>query len=168
MYFCFFKCTIQFYSDRVIVSMVRTFSDDNKIYSVDLMFAYINIFKPDYTKVKVSTLQHNLEYISWKESGNNVKYSPMDVIDNKKKYSREYQKILGSNLKYPIVIYNDIIIDGLHRLSKAYLTKEKTIKVYQFDTNLMHKFLVDKKGDINKVESMKVYEFIEIFFNRFC
>ena len=31
--------------------MVQTFSDNNKIYSVDMMFAYINIFKPKYEKL---------------------------------------------------------------------------------------------------------------------
>jgi len=34
------------------INMPQTFSDDKKIYSVDMMFAYINIFKPKYTKIK--------------------------------------------------------------------------------------------------------------------
>ena len=30
--------------------MVQTYSDNNKIYSVDMMFAYINIYKPKIMK----------------------------------------------------------------------------------------------------------------------
>lgn len=32
--------------------MVNTFSDDKKIYSVDMMFAYVNIFKTKNYKYK--------------------------------------------------------------------------------------------------------------------
>jgi hypothetical protein len=45
--------------------MPQIFSDNKKIYSVDMMFAYINIFKPTYTKIKIDQLLHNLEYKGW-------------------------------------------------------------------------------------------------------
>ena len=34
--------------------MVATFSTGKNIYSVDLMFAYINIFKPEIIKINVN------------------------------------------------------------------------------------------------------------------
>ena len=43
----------------------QTFSDDKKIYSVDMMFAYINIFKTTYTNIKTNQLLHNLDYKGW-------------------------------------------------------------------------------------------------------
>jgi len=42
--------------------MVQTFSNNKKIYSVDMIFAYINIFKPKYVKVNVQNYLSTLEY----------------------------------------------------------------------------------------------------------
>ena len=36
--------------------MVQTYSDSNKIYSVDMMFAYINIYKPKSNYVDIKPL----------------------------------------------------------------------------------------------------------------
>jgi hypothetical protein len=43
--------------------MVQTFSDDKKIYSVDMMFAYIHIYKPKYNKINVEQFLKTLDYI---------------------------------------------------------------------------------------------------------
>ena len=50
---------------------------------------------------------------------------------------------MNSNLKYPIIIIkNNIIVDGMHRLSKAYLLNKKYIKAYIFDNTLLIKKLI--------------------------
>jgi len=38
--------------------MVQTFSDSKKVYSDDMIFAYINIFKQKYVKVNVQNYLH--------------------------------------------------------------------------------------------------------------
>ena len=43
----------------------QTFSNNKNIYSVDMMFAYINIFKPKSIKIPISELLKNLEGKSW-------------------------------------------------------------------------------------------------------
>lgn len=67
-----------------------------------------------------------------------------------------------------ILTHDKNIVDGIHRLTKAYLLKKSTIKAYIFSKKLMNKFLLNKKGDWKKVDSIPIYVHIEIFFRRFC
>ena len=147
--------------------MPQTFSDDKKIYSVDMMFAYINIFKPKYTKIKIDQLLHNLEYKGWGDPKNNLFYSPKQVLENPKKYKDEIKRINDAELKYPIIVYNNNIVDGVHRLSKSYLLNKKTIKAYIFDDNTIKNFIIDKNKDWNKVDKIQIYNYIELFIKKF-
>ena len=148
--------------------MVQTFSDNKKIYSVDMIFAYINIFKPKYVKVNVQNYLSTLEYNGWGNPKIKEFFSPKNVIDNPKKYKEDYKRIMNSNLKFPIVIANNNIVDGVHRLTKAYLQKKKEIKAYIFDGELLEKFLIDKNKNLDKVDKLNTYDYIELFFKRFC
>lgn len=143
--------------------MVRTYSNRKYIYSVDMMFAYINIFKPKYVKFNVSDLIHNLKFKGWADSKNG-KYSPMDVLKHPGKYRKQMKRIHNADLNYPIIVYKNFIIDGAHRLSKSVLLGKKTIKVYVFDYKLMKKFIINSDYFVNKME---VYQFIELFNRRF-
>ena len=147
--------------------MPQTISDDKKIYSVDMMFDYINIFKPKYTKIKTDQLLHNLEYKGWGDPKNNLFYSPKQVLENPKKYKDEIKRINEAELKYPIIVYNNNIVDGVHRLSKSYLLNKKTIKAYIFDDKTIKNFIIDKNKDWNKVDKIQVYNYIELFIKKF-
>lgn len=141
--------------------MPQTFSDDKKIYSVDMMFSYIDIFGPKCQNIEVKKLIKNLEFDSW--GGNLEKYSPLDVLEDptNKKYVDEIKRIENANLSYPIIVYNNFIVDGVHRLTKSYLLKKKNIKAYVFSSSLMNKFLINNR-------KMKEYDLITLFFQRFC
>lgn len=142
--------------------MVHTYSNGNKIYSVDMMLAYINIFKPKKEKIEIKNLLKTLEYKGWSKDIKNF-YSPIKVIKNSKKFKDEYQRIENSDLRYPIIVTeNHVIIDGVHRLSKAYLLNKKTINVYIFDKKLMKKFVIDKK-----VDKLGIHDFIKLFYEKF-
>ena len=150
--------------------MVRTYSNNKNIYSVDMMFAYINIFKPKPIKIPISELLKNLERKSWGDPGKNIYYSAMDVIQNPthKKYKDDNNRIKNANLNYPIMIDDkNNIIDGIHRLSKAYSQNTKYIKTYVFDKEIMKKFLVNNNGDWEKVDNMEIYQYIELFHKKF-
>ena len=62
------------------------YSVNNKIYSVDMMIAYINIFKPKKKQVDTIPLFGVLENKMWGDPLKTNFYSPLDVIKNKKKY----------------------------------------------------------------------------------
>jgi glutaredoxin len=147
--------------------MVQTTSIGKKIYSVDMMFAYINIFTPKYVEVKVNDYIFDLDYKGWGNPEKNISYSPKDVLENPKKYSEDYLRIKNAELNYPIIIINGNIVDGIHRLTKAYLLNKKNIKAYTFDGKILNKFLINKNGDWNKVNKLNIYDYIELFYKRF-
>lgn len=148
----------------------QTFSNNKNIYSVDMMFAYINIFKPKSIKIPISELLKNLEGKSWGDPEKKIYYSAMDVIKNpkNKKYKDDNNRIKKANLNYPIMIDDkNNIIDGVHRLSKAYSQNKKYIKAYVFDKEIMKKFLVNNNGNWKKIDNMEIYQYIELFHKKF-
>jgi hypothetical protein len=142
--------------------ILHTYTTKSKIYSVDLMIAYIRIAKPKPKKVLVSSLDHCLTYESWATEDGKMKYSANDVIDDKKNpiYTKEIEKIKKADMSYPIIIHSGYVVDGLHRLVKAKMNKDEKISAYIFDTDLMKKFAI-------KQREMSVWEVIELYEKRF-
>jgi len=143
------------------------YSINKKIYSVDMMITYINIFKPKIKQVETMPLFGALENKLWGDPRKNNFYSPLDVIRNKKKYKNEMKLIQKVDLKYPIIISNRGVVDGFHRLAKAYLTNKKKIKAVFLSDEQMELFLINKRGDWDKVSSLRVYDYIKLFHDRF-
>ena len=56
-----------------------------------------------------------------------------EVIENPEKYKEEYERTMKADLKYPIDIMENkgrwLILDGLHRLMKAYVLKMEKVNV---------------------------------------
>lgn len=146
---------------------MATFSKDDNIYSVDMMFAYINIFKPEINYVPIKSLEHMLNYNIWSDNGTG--YSPMNVLKNQKNraYADDMTRINNADLRYPIILSGDEIIDGYHRLTKAKLIGNKNIRAYKFSSALLKKFLIDDQNNWNKVDSLKINDFIELFYKKF-
>jgi len=145
-----------------LMAEIKYFSDNKYKYSTAFMFAYINLYKPNKTKLKLDELKFNLEYNCWK---NNVR--PIDVINDmkNKKYKDEIVRIENADIKYPIILdsnYN--ILDGFHRYVKHIIENKKTINVYIFDKKLMKKFIIGKR---NENITLKINDFIELFNKRF-
>lgn len=119
----------------------------------------------------IEKLKHNLEFNGWGNPETGNLYSPMDVINNPKKYKKEMQRIKRSNLRYPIIVHikrNKVyIVDGTHRLVKSILVNKKDIKVHVFDSKLMRKFLINKKGNWKAVLEISVHQYIESFEKNF-
>ena len=146
---------------------IRTYSDGKNIYSVDMMLAYINIYKPSSTKIPITNFIPQLSQNVW------GKYSPMDVIENMnaKKYKIDATKIRKADLTYPIIILKNkhIIVDGYHRLSNALIKENSEINAYIFDTSLMKKFIIDKNMNFVKVhQNTNINDFLQLWSKNFC
>lgn len=151
--------------------MPQTFSDNDYVYSVDMMFAYLKENEYPVTKLKVDEYIDTLEYPGWGDPANKVYYSAFDVINSPMKYQDDYKRILKADLSYPIIISDQgFIVDGVHRLAKSYLEKREYIKAYIFDDELMKKFIITKKTDDvwERIDQMQVYEIIDLYHERFC
>ena len=140
--------------------MPHTTSKGKNVYSVDLMFAYINIFTPKTTKIKLDQINYNMDTQGWGEGNISVN----DVLKNPKKYKDDYNRINNANLKYPSIIdTKGNIFDGVHRYIKSKLLNKK--KAYIFDDKLLNKFIVNKTGDYNT--KLEINEYIELFYKKF-
>lgn len=56
-----------------------------------------------------------------------------EIIEHPEEYKEEYERTLKADLKYPIDIMENkgkwLILDGLHRLMKAYVSGSKSVSV---------------------------------------
>jgi len=144
---------------------LQTWRDDNNIYSVDMMFAYLNSNKHPVETLQLEELEPQLKELVWGD------WSPMTVLEkmDAKKYSENAERIKKADLSYPIIVTGKHrVVDGFHRLAKAQLEGKKTIKVQVFDAALMRKFLLVKGLDFVKLNEMKIHEVLELYIKRFC
>jgi len=93
------------------------------------------------------------------------KYSAIDVLENKDKYKKDYEMIKESKLNYPIIIYKSKVIDGIHRLAKAYMKGIKKIKAIKLNDQIMKTFILDKKGNYQKALSHNIHTLINMFYD---
>ena len=153
-------------------SQTFNISNGKKIYSIDMMIAYIDIFSPEYETITMNKMESYLNTKIWYDSKKNIYYSPKDVLNHPKKDTDKFlqhhmTRITNSNLKFPISIYKDEIIDCYHRLTKSYILNKKTIKVFLFDDKIMNKFVVNAKKDYDYVNNLRLYEYIKLFIKNF-
>ena len=67
-----------------------------------------------------------------------------------------------------IMIFNNNVIDGYHRIAKSIIQKKNKIKAYVFTNEEMKKFIINRTGDYKKVMKMEEHDFITLFYKRFC
>ena len=152
---------------------LHVFVTKGNIYSVDMMIAYINIFKPKSKCVHISAFFPLLESKVWKDRERNKNYAPIEVISDPRKYPTQINRINDANLDYPIIVEKTRnntypIIDGVHRITKAYISGKKKIKIYELTTAELKKFIIGKTNNWKKIDDIKRFEDIKMFYDRFC
>ncbi len=158
--------------------IIRSYSDSKYIYSVNMMFIFINMYKYKHRKILLNNIINNLHYNVWGSIKSEDRYSPMNVINNPNNYEKNSKLIKESELKYPIIGYfvidknnknNIYIIDGYHRLAKAYLDKNKYINIYIFTQEMLKYFKITKYdyNGIDLIKNIKESEILSIYNKRF-
>ncbi len=76
------------------------------------------------TRMLISKLAWQFDIPFWKYGNKKYAITPNQVIKNKTKYKYQYNRIMNSNLKFPIDVTKNKkgrweILDGLYRLVKA-------------------------------------------------
>jgi hypothetical protein len=147
---------------------MHTTSYQGIVYSVDLMIAYINKYKPPYGVYTITDGEIE-EVINHKGWGPDPGYSVVDVLENPKKYPEDKKRIDNADLSFPVIVYDGVIMDGVHRFAKQYVQKNRQLKAYVFGPELMKKFEIGKtnKKSWDKINSMELYEYIILFNERF-
>lgn len=82
-------------------------------------------------------------------SGDIYNLTSRQIIDNPDKYSDEYQRTMKADLSYPIDIMENkgrwLILDGLHRLMKAYIQGAQSVRVRIIPREMIALILSDEK-----------------------
>jgi len=152
---------------------IKTYTDGKNIYSVDMMLAYLNTKGHPVEKFPVNAFLSQLEQPVWGD------WSPKNVLDkmDAKKYSENSERIKKADLSFPIIITGNktsatrahTIVDGYHRISKAYLEGKKDISAHVFDQTLMNKFILNKDMNFVKVhQHTSIHDILELWTKRFC
>lgn len=141
---------------------------DKYAYDVDMMFAYINIFKPKYVEKPFGYFSRVIGSKSWGATKTSAGYSPAEVLANPKKYKYDYDKIKTADLSYPVIEYDGVLVDGTHRVTKSMLLKKQTIKVYVFSKALLDKFKITTTANYFNNKIPQFYTSIEQFYKNFC
>lgn len=97
--------------------------DDTKVQALD---------EPT-TEMDIGELIWHFDIPFWDEIVDDWNLTPREVIEHPKFHKDHYQKIMQSDLRYPISITKNkgkwFVLDGLHRLAKAYINNQKTVQV---------------------------------------
>src|SRR3990167_9430874 len=98
--------------------------DSKKIWALDLPVQEMSIDK----------LIWHFDYPFWEKEGtDDWNLTPWELIKNPKQEPTHYAKIQQANLNFPLDIIeykgHYRILDGIHRLAKAYLQGDKSIKI---------------------------------------
>ncbi|MBI2055609.1 MAG: ParB N-terminal domain-containing protein [Candidatus Sungbacteria bacterium] len=85
------------------------------------------------TEMDISELAWHFDFPFHWHQGGIYNLKSRDIIENPEKYKEEYERMMNVDLKYPIDIMENkgrwLILDGLHRLMKAYILKMEKVSV---------------------------------------
>ena len=144
---------------------LKTWRTDKQIYSVDMMLAYLNTAKHPVEKIKVEELLPQLEKEVWDHRTPKMVLDKMDA----KKYQSNAERIRHADMSYPIILTaNHVIVDGYHRVAKAYMEGKRDIRAHVFDAALMRKFVLVKGLDFVALNALTIYDILELWTKRFC
>ena len=94
--------------------------DDTKVQALD---------EPT-TEMDIGELIWHFDIHFWDEIVDDWNLTPREVIEHPKFHKDHYQKIMQSDLRYPISITKNkgkwLVLDGRHLLAKAYIKNRKT------------------------------------------
>lgn len=109
--------------------------DINKVWQLDIPVQEINI----------KELIWHFEIPFWATEHGYYNLKPIAVINNPDKYPDHYQRIIKSNLDYPMDIMLNkgrwLFLDGLHRLAKAKILNQDKVKVRKIDRRFKSKII---------------------------
>jgi hypothetical protein len=84
-------------------------------------------------EIEISKLKWHFEIPFWNFEKDVYNLNPIDVINFSKKYKKEHERTMESDLSYPIDVMENkgrlLIFDGLHRLAKAKILGQTKVQV---------------------------------------
>lgn len=104
-------------------------------YGLDFDWDEKDVWALDYPieDIEIEMLEWHLSVPFWNWANEWYVISPNDVIKNREYYKEQYDRIVASDIAYPIDIMENkgrfVILDGLHRLVKCKILGMNKVKV---------------------------------------
>lgn len=104
-------------------------------YGLDFDWDEKDVWALDYPieDMEIEMLEWHLSVPFWNWANEWYVISPNDVIKNREYYKEQYDRIMASDIAYPIDIMENkgrfVILDGLHRLVKCKILGMNKVKV---------------------------------------
>ncbi len=104
-------------------------------YGFDFDWDEKDVWKLDYpiTDMNIEKLDWHFNIPFWDWDNNFYNLTPNQVIEDTEKYQEQYERIMNSDISYPIDIMENkgryVILDGLHRLAKCKILRMSKVKV---------------------------------------
>jgi hypothetical protein len=110
--------------------MAKVVVRHNRVYSVKLLKRFASSTYVESINMDEKIL-YMLDLEVWRYEGD-TKVTPRQVIEKKDENDVHYKAILDSDLSEPLVVFaqkngNIDVLDGLHRLAKAYINRDTVI-----------------------------------------
>lgn len=97
--------------------------DNEKVWALDLPTK----------EIPIDDLSWHFDIPFWSENNGFYNLAPKTVLENKDKYADRIERIMVSDISYPLDVMEWkgrlLLLDGLHRLTKHYILGNKKIKV---------------------------------------
>ena len=93
------------------------------------------VWKLNYSEeeINIEVLKWHFDIPFWNWQNHWYVLKPIEVINNPKKYQSQYDRVMNSDISYPIDVMENkgrlVILDGLHRLVKCELLGMNKVKV---------------------------------------
>ena len=99
--------------------------------------------------ILVKNLLRHLDLPYWKHNDKPFQITPRQVMESPSDYPEQYARTCDADLRYPIIVREDdggiLILDGVHRLLKAFMETHQEIKASVFSDELIPLILHDEK-----------------------
>ena len=103
--------------------------DNEKVWALDIAVA----------EMPIQELEWHFEIPFWNTRNGYYDLKPIDVIENPKEFSEEFDKVMSSDVVFPLDIMfwknRWLLLDGLHRLLKLKQLGKQKIKVRKVPTS---------------------------------
>ena len=97
--------------------------DEKKVWALDIPV----------TEMDIKDLEWHFDFPFHWHGGEVYNLKSREIIENPSKYPEEYKRTMDADMKYPIDIMENkgrwLILDGLHRLMKAYILEMEKVNV---------------------------------------
>lgn len=111
--------------------------DEKKVWALDLPV----------TEMDIKELEWHFDVPFLWEHGEIYNLTPREVMTHSDQHPEEHKRTLESDMKFPIDIMENkgrwLILDGLHRLMKAYLQGQKMVRVRIVPREMIPKIITE-------------------------